>query len=287
MAQAFTPDQFHEVWQPHRPLAGAKTGPKRRMSRTKALDQSYIEANVTSVLQSLVIVDHDDGEASRAAHELGLPPSWVAATPDGSDHGHLVYALGGPVCLTDCARRPPVNYLARIEHGLNNLLGGDPAYAGTFTKNPHHQDHLTLWGPASAVYGLHQLATALRELHALPAAGKPRRNVTTSSVGRNVALFDILRHYAYPRRGNHTNPHTWETHLHHYATEKNQTIIANEFTKGPLRDGELNAITRSVARWTWRNITRTLSQEQARRARMLGAKRRQTRQLIALDPEVT
>ena len=194
MAEPFSAAQFDEVWLPRRPLAGAKTGSKRRMSRAKALEQSYIEANATSVLQSLVIVDHDDGEASRIAHELDLPPSWIAARPDGSDDGQLVYSLLGPVCLTDCARRPPVNYLARIEHGLNNVLGGDPAYAGTFTKNPHHQDHLTLWGPASAVYSLHQLADALRDLKALPAAGKPRRNVTTSAVGRNVALFDILRH---------------------------------------------------------------------------------------------
>ena len=52
--------QFAEAWLPYRPLAGSKTGPKRRMGRDQAVQQSYIEANATHVLRSLVVVDHDD-----------------------------------------------------------------------------------------------------------------------------------------------------------------------------------------------------------------------------------
>lgn len=290
MAEPFSPAQFAEVWQPQRPLAGAKTGTKRRMSRDKALGQSYIEANVTDVMRSLVIVDHDGGMADWIAREF-LPPSWIAENADGSHNGHLVYALGCPVCLTDCARRPPVNFLARVEHGANTFLQGDSSYAGTFTKNPHHQSHLTLWGPATAVYTLRDLADALRSVGAMPKAGSPRKHVPTSNVGRNVALFDLTRQWAYKfwHRG-HTSVAPFEEGIQHYAAEKNLTVIANEFSKGPLSATEVAGIGRSIARWTWRNFSHS-SEAQRKRGRkggrVSGKARRAQRTLLTLDPEVS
>ena len=278
--------QFADVWLPYRPLAGSKTGPKRRMGRDQALQQSYIEANVTHVLRSLVVVDHDGGLLDWVAKDF-LPPSWVAARQDSQD-GHLVFALRDKVPLTDAARRPPVNLLARIEHGMNTVLGGDAAYAGQFTKNPHHQDHLTLWGPAEATYSLSELADALRDLKAMPPAGQPRRHVTTSDVGRNCALFDITRRWAYPRRGDHTRPATWDEAVLEHALDRNTHLIAHEFTKGPLQDGEVAAIARSVSRWTWRNITRTRAAWHADQGRRSGTIRREKgiTALVALDPEL-
>lgn len=61
--------------------------------------------------------------------------------------GHIVYALGAPVCLSNAGNRKPVNLLARVEAGLTRVLGGDPAFAGRITKNPECTTaHLPLWG---------------------------------------------------------------------------------------------------------------------------------------------
>lgn len=76
--------------------------------------------------------------------------------------GHIVYALEAPVCLTDAGHRAPVNLLARVEQGLTDVLGGDIGYGGRITKNPTHTAHMPLWGASEALYGLKNLAKALR-----------------------------------------------------------------------------------------------------------------------------
>jgi len=258
-------------WLPRAPLAGAsKAGAYRRTSRERALTLPYVEANPL-VMRSLVVTDHDGSEADLVADLAGLPaPSYVAMNPH-TRAGHIVYALASPVCLTDAASRRPVNLLARIEHGLCTVLGGDVHYGGRITKNPHHvQQHQALWGPQEAVYGLRDLAGALADLGALPRAGDPRRNVTSSGVGRNVALFDYTRRWAYRRRGDFTSLEAWERAVFPVAWAHNETAIADTFTRGPLTAAEVGHVSRSIARWTWRKIRRTFSEEQAKRGRVRG-----------------
>ncbi|MFE6229411.1 replication initiation protein [Cellulosimicrobium sp. NPDC057862] len=262
-----------EHWLPRAPLAGDVKDPEhpslRRRSRTRALDFPHIEANPL-VLRSLVVVDHDGAGADHAAELAGLPaPSRVTLNP-WTTAGHIEYALRRPVILTDAANRAPVNLLARVEHGLVDVLGGDVAYAGRITKNPQHSTHVTVWGPTTALYGLRDLATALDDLGALPSAGHPRRNVSSSAVGRNVALFDATRKWSYRRRGDYTSRELWERAVFAHAWEVNETVVAHEFTAGPLSANEVSHLARSVARWTWRKIQRTFAEEQARRGRKGG-----------------
>lgn len=278
-------DVWDDHWLPRAPLAGSVKDVDhpgvRRHSRPVALTLPHIEANPL-VMKSLVVTDHDGGDADHIAALAGLPqPSYVAMNPH-TRAGHIVYALKTPVCLTDAARRPPVNLLARIEHGLVEVLAGDVAYAGRITKNPHVQDHLALWGPQTAVYGLRDLAGALDDLGALPSAGSPRRNVASSAVGRNVALFDAVRHWSYRRRSEHTSLETWERAVFAHAWQINETVVANEFTTGPLAAQEVEHLAASIARWTWRKMLRSFSEEQARRGRSTAAKGGRER-LIAMN----
>jgi len=264
-------NEWERHWLPRAPLAGrAKASGYYRTTRERALTLPYIEAN-PAVLRSLVVTDHDGGDADLQAELAGLPaPSYVALNP-ATRAGHIVYALHTPVVLTDAARRAPVNLLARIEHGLVSSLGGDVAYGGRITKNPQHvQDHLALWGPSTAVYGLRDLAAALDRIGALPGAGKPREHVTTSAVGRNVALFDDVRRWSYRRRGDYTSPSEWDRDVFAWAWQHNETVIAENFTRGPLSAGEVQHLARSVSRWTWRKILRTFAEEQAERGRRGG-----------------
>jgi hypothetical protein len=267
------PLPFEAHWLPRRPLAGkSKHGGYYRMSRERALELPYIEANPL-VMKSLVVTDHDGGRADEIVSLAGLPvPSYISMNRHTND-GHIVYVLADPVCLTDAARRRPVNTLARIESGLNDVLGGDVAYGGRTTKNPRHAEHLTLFGPEYAVYSLKDLAGPLDRLGALPkweGTKERRRKLETSATGRNVELFETTRKWSYPRRGDYDKLSPWERAVDDYAWDRNIDLIGPGFAKGPMEAGEVHQIARSIARWTWRRITRTLSEEQARRGRLGG-----------------
>lgn len=272
---------FEQAYLSQKPLCSdAKTGPYRHRKRQHALEHAYIESNPL-VMRGLVVTDRDVTDTDLAADLADLPaPTYTALNPH-TGSGHIVYGLKRPVCLTDAARRRPVNLLARIEHGLNTVLDGDASYGGNITKNPLNAAHVTLWG--EALYSLGELATALDEINALPTAGNPRKNVQTSVVGRNVSVFDITRKWSYSaiRKHWHAPITEWERAVFTHAHEVNETIIANDFTAGPLGYPEVASVARSIARWTWRNFTpKDFQQRQANIARKGGAKRRAEQQSI-------
>lgn len=269
------PLPFEEHWLPQRPLAGKrKHGGYYRTTRERALTMPYIESNPTA-LRSLVITDHDGGRADEIVQLCGLPtPSWISLNPLTRD-GHIGYVLDKPVCLTNAAVRRPVNLLAAIEAGLNDVLGGDAAYGRRITKNPRHSDHMTLLGPDWAVYRMQDLAEPLRQLKALPkwkGVQDRRRKLARTDIGRNVELFDVTRSWAYRHRGDFTEIDPWRTACDDYAWDRNVELITPNFLRGPLEAGEVRQIARSVSGWTWKHIKRTFSEEQTRRGRRTAEK---------------
>lgn len=249
---------FPDVWLHERPrVTRAKGQPTFRVSRADALGFEYIEPNVTGQIQSLIITDRDLPDADRIAEHRGLPvPSWVSINPH-TTSGHIAYVLKDPVTLTDAARRPPVNLLARIEHGLAVVLEGDPGYTGGLTKNPTHFMHPTLWGPEEARYGLRELASALGDVGALPRSGNARKNVSRSAVGRNVALFDETRMWAYRAVSRYRGAQSseWDRAVLQYASRINSDRIGNDFSTGPLALPEVGHTAKSVANWVWQEYT--------------------------------
>jgi hypothetical protein len=254
---------WSDHWLPRAPLAGdvKNLDPQvHRHTREVALTMPYVEANPLAV-RSLIVTDHDGADADLIAALAGLPePSYIALNAR-TRAGHIVYALAAPVCLTDAARRRPMNLLARIESGLTTVLGGDVAYGGRITKNPFHQDHLPLWGDSGAVFGLHELAAALDGLGALPDYS-PRQTLLNSTIGRNCALFDLTRRWAYRAWPRYPERAEWEEVTHAYAMDRNLSVVADEFTRGPLGDQEVTHLARSVARWVWRSDMRAKGLEQ-------------------------
>ena len=276
-----------EVWTHQRPrVTDRKGSPTWRTSPAEALTMPYIEPNITGILVSQVIIDRDLPDSDRIAERLGLlPPSSVSINAH-TTTGHIRYGLKDHVPLTDAARRPPVNFLARVEHGLVTILDGDPGYTGTLTKNPFHPQHPTLWGPLEALYGLRELAANLDELGALPDARNPRKNVSRSAVGRNVALFDDTRQWAYKavERFWGAPASEWSRAVLHQAHTYNETRIACDFSAGPLPIAEVGHLATSVAGWVWSKFTPErraqiianthTSELQAKRGRASGAARK-------------
>lgn len=248
---------FEQSYLPHAPLAAmVKTGPYRRTSRENALALPYIEAN-PACIQSLIIADIDAADVIDLPRLCGLPPAtWSVRTQNPVGTGHIGYALADPVCLTNAAKRRPVNLLARVETGITTVLGGDPAYSGRIMKNPlaPGDNQLTLWDEDFPCYGLYELAAALDKIRALPAATDPRPR-HTSGVGRNVDIFDRLRCWGY-RAIKHYWADEQEAWLEAVAIKATDLNLALENeSREPLPEKEIRRLARSVAWWIWQKFT--------------------------------
>ena len=234
-----------------------------REPRAKALTRRYVQLNSAALVWCVVIdVDHD--EVDGLAADEGLPaPSWTAINPF-NGHAHIAYVLEVPVARSDAARQKPLRFLARIEAGLCATLRGDRAYAGFLTKNPVHRSWITCWCPdeEGGVYTLSDLASALgprlpRQL--------PRKTEKSHGLGRNVTLFNELRHWAYTaiRRHREDGRDEWEAMTQAWATSINQGFPQ------PLPEREVADTAHSVAKWVWNNF----SEDQFRRIQQVRAKR--------------
>lgn len=242
-----------------------------REPRAKAIARRYVQVNSPGLVWCVVIdVDHDD--ADWAADRADLPePSWTAVNPF-NGHAHVAYVLEVPVARSDAARTRPLRFLARIEAGLIDALGGDLAYAGLLTKNPVHQSWVTRWCSEDGVYTLGDLATALGDR--LPKQ-LPRKIERSHGLGRNCTLFNELRTWAYTaiRRHREDGRDAWEEMTLAWATSINARFPE------PLEAREVRDTAHSVAKWVWQNFSedqfRKIQQHRARRPRKLSVERLQ------------
>ena len=70
--------------------------------------------------------------------------------------------------------------------------------------------------------------------------------------------FDLTRAWAYRAIRPHWGgpQRAWDADVLAYAWQHNETVIANDFKRGPLAYTEVQHLAQSIARWTWRNMTR-------------------------------
>jgi len=160
-------------------------------SLAQALTKPYIQIN-RPYLRIWSIFDVDRPGAAIAWEDAMLPPpAWAAVNRD-NGHAHLVYGLSAPVLVdSPDMRQAPLRYLCAVEAAFRAKLDADSGYSGLITKNPAHPLWRLLRGPQRG-YELGELA----EWVDLP-RHIPRRKPEEVGLGRNVTLFDWLRHYAY------------------------------------------------------------------------------------------
>lgn len=214
--------------------AGASHAPRRSLAGT-------FRSTPPPGLVWCVVIDVDHDDADWAADRADLPePSWTAVNPF-NGHAHVAYILEVPVARSDAARTKPLRFLARVEAGLIDALGGDLAYAGLLTKNPVHASWVTRWCSEDGVYTLSELATALGSR--LPKQ-LPRKVERSHGLGRNVTLFNELRAWAYTaiRRHREDGPDEWANMTHAWAQGLNQAFPE------PLPAREVRDTAHSVAK---------------------------------------
>ena len=213
-------------------------------------------------MANFLIFDLDRKASIFAAEDAGLPvPTWVAENPK-NQHAHIAYGLESPVCTSVKGGIKPLRYLAAIESAYAGRLGADPRFAGLITKNPLHPAWNVRFATGSffgrlRLYGLGELA----EYVDLTAPVRQPVLEESTGTGRNCALFDTVRFYAYRAVHGFRDFDAFRANVMGFAQARN-TFLA------PLPQAEIGSISRSVAKWTWQNrglLAAQFSEKQAAR----------------------
>ncbi|MET5185825.1 replication initiation protein [Klebsiella pneumoniae] len=219
-----------------------------RKPKEKALNKKYIGYNNNYFINGFVF-DIDQPSGAIAWDDCGLPKPNIIIQNTANGHAHLLYALKAPVCKTDNARVKPLKLASLIQTGFTDRLKADRAYADVLMKNPINEaEWRTTWGNVEA-YDLSYLSEFI------PDDIQEQKRLPSIGLGRNVNLFEDLRHYAYKsvlKFKEKSNYERWEKELVLKADGLN--IFCN--SSNPLSYNEIKATARSVAKWTWRNFNK-------------------------------
>lgn len=210
--------------------------------------------------------------------DLMLPePNWIVLSRD-KNSAHIGYELKTPVGRHEMARSKPQQYLAAIESAMAKKLHADMGFGAQLCKNPLNEQWELVVGHAEG-RDLNELAEYSWHL---PFKTQKYNRVPCGEVGRNVYIFDGVRFWAYDhvedyRAGPYEN---WTRQVHHMAMQLNASSfdhIPFLAGRGLLPSKEVQHISGSVARWTWkhldaRKLTATFSKRQSERGAKGAAK---------------
>ena len=202
-----------------------------------AIKEHYIQPNHPAVMRWLWFdIDHPD--ALFAYYYENTPvPNLIIVNPE-NGHAHAGFRLRVEVGLTGESRLQPINYMRAVYYALRLALGADAGYMGNLIKCPFARDMWKVYISATKDYELKELADML-DLEALPETSD-----NDDIFGRNTALFDYVRHIAYPLASQHTYK-TLLAELLPVATAYNATYPV------PLFENEVYTICKSISRYCY------------------------------------
>lgn len=245
---------------PHRPYCSdaLENGLKIRPKKT-AIKNRYIQHNPPVFYQCLVFdFDRRATLESAGAGDFidanSLPPPNLIATSPVSGNAHVYYLLETPVCTSDLARKKPLVLLAKIEHVLKERLGADVGYTGLISKNPTH--------PYWKVETLNPHPWGLVDfLEWIDLPKRLPKKARTEGLGRNCALFEVVRLWAYREVLAYRlagKKEAWMKSVLKRCEDENLT-----FTPA-LPYSEIRSTAKSIANWVWNkyNGKKSMSNEQ-------------------------
>ncbi|MDR2785120.1 MAG: replication initiation protein [Treponema sp.] len=238
-------DQFYEYLPPRPYCTDALAFGLKIRPKAQAIKDAYIQPNpITRAYWMIFDIDNDDRRFW--PDERGVPCPNMEALNRDNGHRHLYYQIDPAVYTLRQARRKPMELAADVDKGLTRLLGADPSYGKLIAKNPYSSKwELWVW---------HERAWGLTELLAfIPAkvqAWKPAPR-DTIGLGRNCAVFDQARGYAYAewRRLRYQDAGRLLAAVYEYSMNINAAFHT------PMIDREVHCIARSITRWTSRHMT--------------------------------
>lgn len=230
----------------------------------KALSAGWISYDTEAAANTIVMdVDHDDLDLLADLVARGLPAPVVVTVNPRSGHYHAVWWLATPVSTGPTSAQKPQRLL-RLAYGLlRAALRADPDYRpgglskcpwGAWEADDERPVPTTIVQQAMAEIGsqlrhaaqdwggepveLRAIVAALHDEYAdsLPTTPRRQQQPTEEAAGRNCALFDALRLWAYPRAERSLSVLTAQAH------ELNTS-------SPPLPHKEVDGIARSVAKF--------------------------------------
>lgn len=232
---------------PKRPYCG-KTGAFLIRDRDQALKFPLIQFNHPNFRQWIGIdvdipfADSNALNQSSAAitwEDCGLEPNLIMQNPE-NGHCHFLYGLEKPIVVPNGPQTKAVKYLSAVTRGLTKALKGDYSYSGLLVKNPTHEEWRTLLGRRK-LYSLDDIRPHV-ELNV--AVDK----IAADTLGRNDALFQTLRFWAY-REFHSLRRHNALTHLLFHSLCDEQARVINATFTYPLPESEIRSTAKSVANY--------------------------------------
>lgn len=221
-----------------------------RTSKRNALQCDLIQLNGSNRCSIIILdIDYDITLAERL---LDLPLPNIVMTNPKNRHCHIGYVLASPVPLYDWTPQNQRLLLRIVQDGLTALWEADSGYSHLISKNPFSDRWLT--------YVMRQEPYTLGELRGYvdddmaseiafprPSVEKEKARAEFRELGRNCALFEDLRHWAYRE-------------IHNYFRRPEaffQAVLAKgmELNTGDLPEAEVRQIAKSISRWTYENMT--------------------------------
>lgn len=240
---------------PRRPYASddPKRFGVRIMDRKAALKKRYLQIGSTNAIGYLRF-DLDYPGAADSYADAGLFPPTIAVVSPQNRHAHTLYEIAAPLYVARATAA--VRYALSVQWAMRGRLNGDRGYSGLLVKNPLHPDWITRTCDAAS-YSLDDLADSFdpAELRRI----RPPHDSDT--IGRNCALFDTVRLWAYGHVGLCERFEQLLDDVELFAHD------SNTFSP-PLPYADVKATARSIARfcWRWRKQLVAGSSRKSRRA---------------------
>jgi len=232
---------------PRRPYCTNRIGPEPLMRRSDlAVKYKHLQFNPPGIIRWMVF-DIDQPESFFAHEDRGCPPPTYISLNRANGHGHAGYLLESPVFTGTGHNETAVRFFEDVQRGMTNRMGADTSYPHFLTKCPLSTEWETAW-IATRPHRLDTLNDCLDK-------NDKRRTVKfeQTAVGRNVALFDAVRSYAYKNtikaKKSGISLQSFQSTLESVAGGVNADFAI------PLTTAEVRGICRSVTKWVWNEFT--------------------------------
>jgi hypothetical protein len=202
-----------------------------------ALKMPYIQHNRPNKISYLTF-DVDQEFGAFIAEDVGLPIPSITVTNPENGHAHVMYELSCPVYYGS-KNQKPMRYLTIIQRYFTRILRADKSYVGLIVKNPLHGFWRVLI--SGIIYELSYLAEWVDFEYIFL-----DENEQYSQLGRNCALFERVRVWAYVEVHRHLSFPAFQESVLEKAVHENDVLFDIS-----LNFVEVQCVARSIAKWTW------------------------------------
>jgi DNA-binding transcriptional regulator YiaG len=218
----------------------------------------YIQANQPNSL-SFMVFDLDYKKAILAHEKTDvLTPSFYTVDKKKTT-AHAVYMLETPVHKNQHSKQSPQHLFATLEDIYGTRLGADKGYSGLVMKNPFYTGHnIYLPEETLCTVSLAEMADYV-DFNQYNKQLKQQKTKEAFSEGRNIAVFDLVREWAYKEIRNYWNKsyREWLMVVQEKTKAVWHNIQGNYNKQSPYSVAEMKATARSIAKWTWKNTTQS------------------------------